>query len=370
MWGLSPLAIALAGLCAGLACGFFVRRARLCTFGAIETALVGGDWRKMKVFGLALAVALLGTQSLIFLGLLEESQTPFLHSRVPWLSVAIGSVMFGLGMALVGTCSFGSVIRLGTGDLRALVSLLVFGLLAYATLRGVLSPIRVGVLEAVAVEMPGSAPSSLVTFVGQVFQGDVRILLAAASVAILAGVAVSDSRLRRSPRMLAAAIVLGVSVTVGWLVTSALADPFSQVRVQSLTFVAPIARGLYAGLLGSAEWIDFGVATVPGVLLGAFLAALIADEFRWEAFDDAREMRRHIAGAALMGVGGVLAGGCTIGQGLSAGSLFAITWPIALAGMMLGARLGLLILVEGSLRDALQSRWPRWRKAIERPPAE
>jgi uncharacterized membrane protein YdcZ (DUF606 family) len=169
---------------------------------------------------------------------------------------------------------------------------------------------------------------------------------------------------------LAAAIVLGVSVTVGWLVTSALADPFSQVRVQSLTFVAPIARGLYAGLLGGAEWIDFGVMTVPGVLLGAFLAALIADEFRWEAFDDAREMRRHIAGAALMGVGGVLAGGCTIGQGLSAGSLFAITWPIALAGMMLGARLGLLILVEGSLRDALQSRWPRWRKAVERPPAE
>ncbi len=175
---------------------------------------------------------------------------------------------------------------------------------------------------------------------------------------IACGWALKDARLRQTRRLLTAGMVLGLAIVAGWCVTGILADEFStSLRVQSLTFVAPVARALFAVIGSHAAWLDFGVMTVPGVVLGAFIHARSKAGFRWEAFDDHHEMRRHLTGAALMGFGGVLAGGCTIGQGLTAGSLMAVTWPITVAGMILGARLGIVILMEGSLRELLRSRF-------------
>jgi uncharacterized membrane protein YedE/YeeE len=96
---------------------------------------------------------------------------------------------------------------------------------------------------------------------------------------------------------------------------------------------------------------------VFGVIAGAWAAAWFAAELRWEAFDDDHEMRRHLIGACLMGVGGILAGGCTIGQGITAGSMLALSWPIAVGGMVLGARIGIAILVDGSPRDLIHRNW-------------
>ncbi|MDO9439522.1 MAG: YeeE/YedE family protein [Beijerinckiaceae bacterium] len=367
MVGLSAMTAGVLGLATGACVGFAVRRARLCTLGAIESALVGGDWRRMKVFGLALAIALIGTQALIVAGLLDESQTTLLPPRVAWLSVSLGSVLFGLGMALVGTCAFGSLVRLGGGDLRSLVTLLIFGAVGYMTLRGALAGLRIDWLEPVSFETPGGGPSSLHQLAGGLLAFDTRLML----VALIAGallVAVGrDRRLRHSPRLIAAGMVLGLGVVTGWVVTGVLVDAFSHPRPQSLTFVAPVARGLYASLLGSADWLDFSVMTAPGVILGAYAAARSGAEFRWEAFDDHHEMRRHLVGAVLMGFGGVLAGGCTIGQGVTAGSLLAVSWPIAVTGMMLGARLGLVFLVEGSVRDIVANRFRRWSGAQDAP---
>ena len=128
-------------------------------------------------------------------------------------------------------------------------------------------------------------------------------------------------------------------------------------RPQSLTFVSTVGKALYAGLLNVMNFADFGVASVFGVIAGSWLAAWRAAELRWEAFDDDHEMRRHLSGAVLMGVGGILAGGCTIGQGLTAGSVLALSAPLAIGGMVVGARLGIAILVDGSPRDIIQRRW-------------
>jgi uncharacterized membrane protein YedE/YeeE len=125
MSGLSQAAIAACGLCVGVACGFAVRRAKLCSYAAIESALFGGDWRRMRVFGLALAVAVAGAQALALAGLLDPASTTYLWDRVPILSILVGSTMFGLGMSLVGTCAVGSLVRLGGGDLRSLVTMMV-----------------------------------------------------------------------------------------------------------------------------------------------------------------------------------------------------------------------------------------------------
>ena len=323
---LSAIAVGLIGLGIGVVVGFAVRRAKLCSMGAIESALVAGDWRRMKVFGFALAIAIAGTQALILAGLFDATQSTYVPTRVAWLSASLGSVVFGLGMALVGTCAFGSLVRLGGGDLRSLVTMLIFGVVAYAGLRGVLAAPRLAWLEPVSLEMPGPVPGSFADAATRLLNFDSRIALGLAAVICLILPVVLDRRLRQAPRLLLAGVLLGLGVVGGWLFTSVIADGFAtNVRVQSLTFVAPVARALYGALLGTGELLDFGVMSVFGVVLGAFAAALWGKEFRWEAFDDHHEMRQHLLGAALMGLGGVLAGGCTIGQGLTAGSLLAVT---------------------------------------------
>ncbi|MGL4240052.1 MAG: YeeE/YedE family protein, partial [Beijerinckiaceae bacterium] len=269
------------------------------------------------------------------------------------------SLMFGLGMALVGTCGFGSLVRLGGGDLRAFVVILTFAAAAYAMLRGALAPFRIGVIEQVSTPMPGGHPAGIVEVAEGLTGWPLRALLAFGLAAALILAVVADRRLWKAPRLLAAGLALGLGVTAGWVATGVLADDFTPVRVQSLTFVAPVARGVFSLVLGGADWFDFGAMSVAGVILGAGLAALAADEFRWEAFDDHYEMRRHLAGAILMGAGGVLAGGCTIGQGITAGSLLAVSWPIAALGILIGARIGIAILVEGSPRLWLADVWRR-----------
>lgn len=361
MGGLTPWQAAACGALIGAICGYAARRSRLCTFGALEAAMIGGDWRRMKVFGLGLGLALIGTQGLILFGVFDASETTYLADRIPLLSIALGALLFGLGMSLVGTCAFGSLVRLGGGDLRSLVVMLTFGAVAFATLRGAIAQLRVS-LETASLPSPGGGLSGLAEAAAMKTGLDLRLLFALLLGFGLIGLALADRRVRAMPRMLTAAAAIGVSIVLGWAITAA-ADDFDHARrVQSLTFVAPVARALYAGLMSAAAWADFGVASVMAVPLGAALAARHADEFRWEAFDDAYEMRRHLLGAALMGFGGVLAGGCTIGQGMTAGSLMSLSWPIAVFGMAAGARVGIAILVEGSLRDVVAGRIARWRE--------
>ncbi|MFN3671905.1 MAG: YeeE/YedE family protein [Bosea sp. (in: a-proteobacteria)] len=345
-------AVPLAGWAIGAACGFTVRRARLCSFGAIEDVWIGGDTRRIRIFGLALAIALLGTQMLIWRGDLSPAITTYVPSAVPWLAILLGATAFGVGMALVGTCGFGSLIRLGAGDLRSLIVMMVFGAVAYATLRGMLAPLRIDGVEQVALPVPGGVQGDLPSVLAWLGLGDLRMAIALVVAAGLCLAVALDRRLRRSPRLLLAGLTLGAGVVAGWWVTGVAIDEFAaSPRAQSLTFVSPVGRALYAVLTTPAGLIDFGVASIFGVVAGSFASALFDNEFRWEAFDDHHEMRRHLLGAGLMGGGGILAGGCTIGQGISAGSMMALSWPLAIAGMMIGARLGIAFLMEGSIRQ-------------------
>lgn len=345
------------GLAIGASVGFAARYAKLCSFGAIEDALMGQDTRRLRVFALALGIAILGTQGLVAGGWLDPALTNYAPPAVPVLAIAAGGVMFGLGMAMVGTCGFGSLVRLGNGDLRSLVVIMIFGAAAYATLRGFLARLRIDYLETLALQMPDAARAEVASLLSRMVGADVRSLVALVCGLALCWLAIGDRRLRRTPRLMAAGIVLGLAVVAGWLVTLTASDEFAVPRPQSLTFVSTVGKTLYAGIFHPAGFADFGVATVLGVVIGSFLAGLVNREWRWEAFDDDREMRRHVAGAVLMGIGGILAGGCTIGQGITAGSILALSWPFAIGGIVVGARLGIAILVEGSTRDALERGW-------------
>jgi hypothetical protein len=349
---LSPWTLTLVGAAIGAACGFTARRARLCSFGAIEDVWIGGDTRRLRMFGLALAVALLGTQFLVWSGLLSPGLSTYVPNAIPWFSILLGSSLFGVGMALVGTCGFGSLVRLGAGDLRSLIVMIVFGATAYATLRGMLAPLRINVIETIAVSVPGSVQGDLPSVLAWLGLGGMRLPLAVVAFLVLTAAVLIDPRLRRSPRLLTAGLTLGLGVALGWWATGVAVDEFAATtRAQSLTFVSPVGRALYAVLTTPAGLLDFGIGTIIGVVAGSFASALFDAEFRWEAFDDHHEMRRHLLGAVLMGGGGILAGGCTIGQGVSAGSMMALSWPLAIAGMMIGARLGIAFLMEGSIRN-------------------
>lgn len=368
MEGMPGFTVGLSGLFIGAILGFVVRRAKLCTFAAIEDATVGGDTRRLKAFAIALAIAILGTQTLIALDLFDPRATPYVPAAWPWLSALLGGFLFGIGMALVGTCAFGSLVRMGGGDLRSFVVLLVFGLVAYATFRGAIAGVRVELLDRTALKLPGLRQGDLPGIANFTASFDSRLALSVATAELLLLWAANDRRLWRARRLLVAGVVLGICIVAGWVSTAVLPDPLdADIRPQSFNFVAPVGRAIIGSIQGQGSLGDFGVASVVGAVIGAGAAAWSADEFHWDAFDDQREMRRHLLGAVLMGFGGVIAGGCTIGQGLTAASLLALSAPMAVVGMIFGARVVIYFLVEGAASKALlnaaclESHLDRWR---------
>jgi uncharacterized membrane protein YedE/YeeE len=348
------LVLPVGGFICGFLAGFAAQYGRLCTIGAIEDAVIAGDLRRAGAWAVAAALAILFTQGLVFAGTLDLSATHHAHSRLDLAALVVGGLLFGLGAALVGTCAFGLLVRLGTGDLRALVCAVILGLVAFAATGGLLSPIRNGLAQFGSLDTAAIGGKTLTGIAGVHFGKAIALLCPVLVAGALLALASSNQRLYCKPRLIAASCVMGLAIGGGWLVTGVLADTFTGQRPESLTFVAPLGR-LILQLMGeSLSSTGFGVATVLGVGAGSFVVAAAREELRWEAFDDQREMRRHLLGAALMGLGGVLARGCTIGQGMTGMSTLSVAAPIALLAMVMGARLGLTHLIEGR---PLFARW-------------
>lgn len=342
----------IGGFFCGLAAGAAARYGQLCSMGAIEDALVGGNSRGLKAWGLALATAIIATQAAQLFGVFSPLESIYASTALDWPIALVGGILFGLGMALVGTCGFGLLVRLGGGDLRALVSAILLGIFAFAISSGALAPMRAYISGISIIEFESANHIFLPNLLQAAAGTTLAILVCGFIVCFLISSALSDGRLLRRPRLMASAIVLGLAVTGGWVITGMAYDSMSTAHVESLSFVAPVGRAILQLMSDQLRDTNFDIACVLGVMSGSLLVAIGREEFRWEAFDDAREMRRHILGAALMGLGGVLAKGCTIGQGLSAGSLLSLSSPIVVTGIFIGARLGLGILLS-SPRGAL-----------------
>jgi len=340
---------AIAGFAGGAIMGLAARRGRFCSMGAVEDAVYGADLGRLRMMALAAAVAIAGTFGLISGGWLDPGQT--LYYRVAWspAGAVIGGLLFGFGMAQVGTCGFGALARLGGGDLRALVMVLVIAIAGYATLAGPLAPLRHLIVPPGAAVAPGT--DGIAHLVGGAL-GLPPAVPAFAAAAVLAAWALADPRFRRAGPWLGWPVAVGSAIVLAWAVTAwASRESFAMVQVESFTFVAPMGETLLYAMSSAGTVPDFSIGAVAGVVAGAAIGAGVGGEARWEACDDARELRRQMGGAALMGVGGVLALGCTIGQGLSALSVLSLSAPITILAILAGARAGLFLLVE---RGALQ----------------
>jgi uncharacterized membrane protein YedE/YeeE len=345
MLELAPFAVrTLLGFVLGIALGFAARRGRFCTLGAIEDAVYGADTRRLRAWILAIAVAIAGVHVLEHYADLDLSRSIYTGHRIEWGGMIIGGMMFGFGMALAGTCGFGMLLRLGGGDMRALVVFLVMAVTAMMTMRGITGLARLQLAEPLTLEIARDS-QRLPALLG--LAGDAAMFGAFAFAAALAIGAGAHAGLMRAPRLVLTALAIGVLVVAGWFVTGVAGfDPFDTRRIESFSFVAPLGETVLYLMLSSGLRPDFPVGAVLGVIAGAFFAAITARQFRWEAPDDPREMKRHVMGALLMGVGGIAALGCTIGQGITGLSTLSIGSLLAIGSIFVGARVGLYWLVE------------------------
>jgi hypothetical protein len=346
----------------GAAFGAIAQRTQFCTMGAVSDIVNFGDWTRMRMWLLAIAVAMLGFNAMAGGGWIEAGNSFYTTPRMVWLSNALGGLMFGFGMVLAGGCGSKALVRLGSGSLKALVVFLVLGFSAYATLRGVAAVWRVLTVDAVAVtfaagqdlpaivaKLSGASRSTSALWVG----GSIGLALLGFCLARPEG---------RSRDVLLAGLGLGAVIAGTWWVSGRLGhlaehpQTLEEVfvatnsrRMESLTFVAPIAYTIDWLILFSdtGKVLTIGIASTAGVVVGSAIVALATRRFHWEGFAGTEDTALHIGGAALMGVGGVTAVGCTVGQGLS-----------GLSTLALGSVVAWLAIIGGAV---LALRWQAWR---------
>ena len=320
----------LAGLILGVVFGVLAQRSRFCLRSAVIESGGGRGLAPMAgVYAAAVAAAVLGTLALTASGWVSLDDTRFFSDTLPLGALVLGGLMFGAGMVLTRGCASRLTVLSAQGNLRAVLVVLVFGMVAYAALRGVLAAPRMAFTEATGVEVVGQG--SLPALLG------LPGWLVAAAVAALALVVVALARPRPLP--LAAGALIGLVVVGGWFASGALLfDEFDPQAADSLAFTAGVSDGVFWLMASTALEPSFAAGLVGGVLLGAFVAAAASRELRLESFEGPRQTLRYLAGGALMGVGGVMAGGCTIGAGLTGTSTLALGPFVALAGIVVGAK--------------------------------
>jgi hypothetical protein len=339
--------------------GAVANKTDFCTMGAVSDWVNMGDFNRMRMWLLAIAVALLASSALHLAGVVDLAKSIYPGPNFTWLSYIVGGFLFGVGMTLGSGCGSKTLIRIGGGNLKSIVVYIFLGIAAYMTLRGVLGAFRVGVLEKAAVTLPAGQdlPSLL---------GIPRAAIAAILGGALMAWVYASREFRASLNHTLGGVVTGLVVAGGWFVSGHLGhlaeDPntlqeafvaTNSGRMESFSFVSPMAYTLDYLMLWTdkSRIVTYGIASAAGVIAGSAAYALAAGKFRWEGFRDAEDTAMHMIGGLLMGFGGICALGCTIGQAVTGFSTLA-----------LGSIITFICIVAGS---AATMKWQYWRMTRE-----
>ncbi len=322
--------LAIGGAVIGLLFGAFAQRSRFCLRAATLEVSRGRLGERLAVWLFTFSTALLATQGLILLGFFDTGQVRQLNNPGSLSGAILGGLMFGSGMTLTRACASRMLVLSATGNLRALLSGLVFAVVAQTALVGVLSPFRSWINGLWTID--GSARDLL----GLLHMGNLGGAIFAGAW-LVAGIVIAR-RNRLSIWSWAGAAGVGLMVAAAWWFNFAMAaSSFEVVPVHSLSFTSPSADMLMYVLSPPGGGLSFDLGLIPGVALGAFLAAALGGDLKLEGFEGGANMRRYITGGFLMGFGGVTAGGCAVGAGVSGASVFALTAWIVLWSMWIGA---------------------------------
>ena len=338
--------VAMLAFLIGIVFGSVAHKTNFCTMGAVSDWINFGDRNRLRAWLLAIGISILLSQGLHFYGLVELRQSIYLIPKFSWLAYLLGRLLFGIGMTLASGCGQRTLVRLGGGNLKSLVVMVFLGLTAYMTMRGLLTPLRVNATEPVAIDLLkfGISDQGIGSVIAAL-AGYENPSTVSMGIAVLLGGglilhAFSGASFRHSFNDVLAGVVVGLIIPAGWYITGVIGfDDFEPVRVESYTFVGPIGESLQYLMTFTGATIDFGVAAVAGVIFGSFIYAIATGKFRLETFLDRADMIRHILGGMLMGFGGVLALGCTVGQGISGMSTLALGSLLTLTAIIFGAAL-------------------------------
>ena len=336
----------IGGLIVGFLFGVLTHRTNFCTMGAVADVVSFGDWKRARAWVLAMAVAIVGAQTLHSLEMVDLTESIYLGSSLNWFGAILGGLIFGFGMVFASGCPGRNLVRVGGGDLKALVVIIFIGLFGYMALRGLTAPTRAFIVDATSVDLEGAAIAdqhlgAILSGLTGMAEGAAYTVAAAVIVVAMLVFCFKDGEFRQSPMNILAGVGGGLLVTAGWYVTGVLgADDFDPQPLVSLTFIAPTGIGIQYLMTFTGATISFGVATVGGMILGAFLSAILQGRFIVITFYDKADTMRHMLGGAMMGTGGVMALGCTIGQGMTGVSTLSLTSFIAVAAIVAGGVLG------------------------------
>ena len=329
--------VLIAGFLIGLGFGTVCLLSGFCLTSGLRNWWTQGDGRMIRTFAVAVAVAIIGTQVLAAAGFVDLGKSIYLQPSFSATLILFGGLLFGYGMVAANACASRALVLLGRGNLRSLVVIATVAVSAEMTLKGLVAPARLAFLHWSEATLPAVSLPQLVSASG-LDDAAARVLLMLPAGGALLVFAFAHAPFRRARGQVAAGIAMGLLIPAGWLATGYLgADPFEPAPMASLTFIAPLADSLQYVMFSTGSTLSFGVTVVSGVLVGSFVTALITGRFRWEGFNSPRHMLRSIGGAALMGSGGAMAYGCTIGQGLTGLSTLAVPSIIAAVGIVSGA---------------------------------
>ena len=332
--------------------GAIVHRTRYCTMGAIADVVTTGDATRLRQWALAAGVAVIGFGALAAAGWIEPADSIYAGTRWMWLSALVGGGLFGIGMVMASGCGSKTLVRIGAGNLKAVVVFLAMALSASVALRGVAAVARDRTVDRVFVAFDG--PATLAHLVAGAGGWPLPWVLLGAALLVGAPLvvwALIGRGFVNATNLLAGLGLGGLIVAVWWLsghvghvaehpetLESAYLATRSG-RMEALTFTGPLAHTLDWLMFFSdrSQRLSLGVVSVAGVVVGAAAHALATRQFRWEGFRTTEDLANHLIGAVLMGVGGVTALGCTIGQGLSGVSNLSLTSFTAVAGIVAGA---------------------------------
>lgn len=336
--------------------GALANKSNFCTMGAISDVVNMEHWGRVRMWLLAIAVAMVGANLMHSAGLVDLSKSVYQRPSLPWLSMVVGGFLFGVGMTMAGGCTNKNLIRVGGGSLRSVVVLVFLGLSAYMTLKGLFGQWRASFLDPVTIDLGklGMTNQSLSQMLAKLTGLDEKTALMVTLVVLVLGILAfvfKDKRFRGNLLQVVSSVVLGLLVVAAWYLTGHIGygenpETLETVyfatntrTIESFSFVAPVSFGLELLMLwtDTSTRMTFGIATALGVALGSFAYATSTKQFRWEGFASIDDLKTQLLGAILMGFGGVTAIGCTIGQGMSGVSTLAIGSFITLAGIVAGA---------------------------------